>query len=383
MKKAFTLIELLVVIAIIAILAAMLMPALEKARTRARQATCRSNVHELGLSLAMFRNDFNQQYRLGSCTFVDGSCQVVAFLMADGYVGDRELLVCPNLDTPYSREPDLNWHSGYMICGYPYGSWASQKWVGPREFAYFYDEDRIAATAPPTRVIMADGIEMATSFGVEPPNHFDGANLLFVDGAVQWQNKEYADERWEKTEAGGGWGQPSLDMDHKISVDFMVWMGDQTPWVRYGVIPNPRLNEDPRDGDLDDIYEVEGRHGPDGYDPEYDQGPTIAGGQKDVTFTSYNPPGRCGAEDFSGKVSEIDASLGGGSYVAAWANWGFDAAWRGCNAGNDWNTANDHAPNNPSIGPPSFLAGWGAGEGDGWQGWTWGVPEPWEDRIYP
>jgi prepilin-type N-terminal cleavage/methylation domain-containing protein/prepilin-type processing-associated H-X9-DG protein len=63
-RRGFTLIELLVVIAIIAILAAILFPVFAKAREKARQASCQSNLKQLGLAMLQYMADYDQNFPL-------------------------------------------------------------------------------------------------------------------------------------------------------------------------------------------------------------------------------------------------------------------------------------------------------------------------------
>ena len=73
-RKGFTLIELLVVIAIIAILAAMLLPALAAARARAHQATCLSNIKQIGLGVYLYADSYDD-HLLSSVYSPNGPCR--------------------------------------------------------------------------------------------------------------------------------------------------------------------------------------------------------------------------------------------------------------------------------------------------------------------
>jgi len=75
----FTLIELLVVIAIIAILAAILFPVFAKAREKARQATCMSNLKQMGIAILSYAQDADETMPYDPCGYVGG-----AFSSADG-----------------------------------------------------------------------------------------------------------------------------------------------------------------------------------------------------------------------------------------------------------------------------------------------------------
>ena len=98
MRKGFTLIELLVVIAIIAILAAILFPVFAKAREKARQASCLSNVKQLGLGIMSYAQDYDEKlppryYRLDPA--VAGGPNWCDHLVQP-YIKNTQVIMCPS-----------------------------------------------------------------------------------------------------------------------------------------------------------------------------------------------------------------------------------------------------------------------------------------------
>ncbi|MFW5868483.1 MAG: prepilin-type N-terminal cleavage/methylation domain-containing protein, partial [Armatimonadota bacterium] len=94
MRKGFTLIELLVVIAIIAILAAILFPVFARAREKARQTSCLSNVKQLGLSLNMYAQDYDETLVPSRGKTGAGSWCVWTHY-TEPYRKNDQLLMCP------------------------------------------------------------------------------------------------------------------------------------------------------------------------------------------------------------------------------------------------------------------------------------------------
>ena len=114
-KHRFTLIELLVVIAIIAILAAILLPALNSARERGRSANCISNLKQLGSIITMYEEAYG--YYPGGRGYPDDRWIMHLRAWDPGF--SKQMLVCPSADPAYFDETDSYcWYRIYAMLGH-------------------------------------------------------------------------------------------------------------------------------------------------------------------------------------------------------------------------------------------------------------------------
>ena len=186
MRKGFTLIELLVVIAIIAILAAILFPVFSRARAKARQAKCSSNLKQLATAMEMYTMDYDEMYP-GAPNGNGGSSAYGGWIWyaSFGVPGRGYFDVSCGALYPYVRNdevyscPDDRTGSGlsYEINGYLRWGTVAQVPMPADTLLFVAEDDHDTAN---------DGYFDVQAGDWPNTRHNKGCNCAFADGHVKW-----------------------------------------------------------------------------------------------------------------------------------------------------------------------------------------------------
>ena len=211
-KKGFTLIELLVVIAIIAILAAILFPVFAKAREKARQTACTSNLKQLAMGIRMYAQDYDEKFPYSPPDVFWWACSPSEGWDNPGwvsswaseirpYVKNYGVYKCPSTPTVSSMPPDPEkyhpiayWANGKVFSSFDpstgWGTVADANMQRPADTVVIHDKGMIdggASGIANTRPVYYGGqwignIDQYPQLAI----HNEGLNLAFVDGHVKW-----------------------------------------------------------------------------------------------------------------------------------------------------------------------------------------------------
>ena len=208
-RRGFTLIELLVVIAIIAILAAILFPVFAKAREKARQTACLSNMKQIATASMMYSQDYDETYTLTVIDYPGHYSAAYTFWqeMLQPYMKNWQMLVCPSRTRPL-RTSRLTGELVPHVWGDAYSI--------NQNFGYRRNPIGLATVQEPAQVIYATEATYATtrpywwprgSYLLRPV-HNGGLNCAFADGHAKWLGESEAQklEYWYFEGGTYDWG---------------------------------------------------------------------------------------------------------------------------------------------------------------------------------